>query len=167
MTNKQSSGSSIVILLFIFCAVGAGLMVWGGIVLRNASVSKEWPLAQGEIVTSYVNISIDEDGTTYSADIAFRYVVNDRWLTADTVNFGEYGSSNRNHAADIVAKYPVGKVVNVYYDPAKPETAVLEPGVTWSSYIILFMGLLFIIMPLITFVAVLKSNSRVVVNYLL
>jgi hypothetical protein len=149
MIDKQSSGLSTVIFLLIFFAVGAGLMVWGGIVLRNASVSKEWPAVQGEIVSSYVDSSSDEDGTTYSADIEFQYVVDDRRLTADTVNFGEYGSSNRNHAADIVAKYPVGKMVTVYYDPAEPETAVLEPGVTWSSYVLLLMGLVFIIAPAI------------------
>lgn len=164
MTDKKSDGLSAVILLLVFFAVGAGLMVWGGIIVRNASESKGWPLAQGEIIASYVKTSDDQDGITYFADIEFQYVVNDRRLTADTVNFGEYGTSNRNHAADIVAKYPVGKVVNVYYNPEEPETAVLEPGVTWSSYVLLLMGLLFIILPVIILIAMFRPNSRVVIN---
>ena len=135
------------------------MMIWGGIVIRNASISAGWPAAQGEITSSYVSESTDEDGTTYSAEIEFKYVVNDRWLTADVVNFGEYGSSNMSHAGDIVDKYPVGKVVNVYYNPDHAETAVLEPGVTWSSYFILLMGIVFLIIPAIIFGTILRSGS--------
>ena len=28
----------------------------------------------------------------------------------------------------VIASYPVGKTVSVYYDPKHPEVAVLEPG---------------------------------------
>ncbi len=156
MTNRHNYGS--ILFLLIFFVIGAGMMVWGGIVIRNASVSTAWPVTQGEITSSSVDISTDDDGTTYYADIKFKYVVNDRWITADVVNFGEYGSSNPNYAGDIVDKYPVGKVVNVYYNPEKVETAVLEPGLTWSSYFILIMGIIFIIVPTIIFSSMIRSS---------
>jgi len=157
MINKQNGGSFLFILIFF--AVGIGLSIWGGIVIRNASVSEGWPQTQGEIVSSYVDSSADSDGTTYSADIKFMYVVNDRWLTGDVVNFGEYGSSNMRHADEIVNRYPIGKIVSVYYNPEQPETAVLEPGLTWSSYFILFMGIIFLIVPGIIFASILKQGD--------
>ncbi len=157
MTNKNGCIS---LFLLPFIAVGIGLTVWGGIIIRNASVSKGWPTAQGEITVSRIHSSTDEDGTTYYADIEFKYVLNDRWITADTVNFGEYGSSNPDHANDIIADYPVGKTVTVYYDPEQVETAVLEPGLTWSSYAVLAMGIIFLIIPVIMILSLFLSRIQ-------
>lgn len=128
----------------IFFLAGAGVSWWGWNILQDSRRSESWPTTDGQITYSGVRESRDDDGTTYYADVEFAYVVDDRRYTADTVSFGQYGSSNRRHAAGIVAQYPVGQEVAVYYDPAVPETAVLEPGVTWSSYMVLGIGLLFV-----------------------
>ncbi len=37
-------------------------------------------------------------------------------------------TADRNEAARLAGKYPVGKPVQVLYDPTDPEQAVLEPG---------------------------------------
>lgn len=139
----------------IFFVAGGAASWWGWGILQNARVSENWPETAGEITYSSVNESRDEDGTTYHADVEFTYVVDDRRYTSDTVSFGQYGSSNRRHAAGIVARYPVGTQVSVYYDPVLPDTAVLEPGVTWSSYFVLGLGLVFVCTSLIIFPAML------------
>lgn len=134
--------------LLIFLAVGIGLSIWGWNVLQNARVSESWPTTSGEILSSSVRVDNDDDGTSYFGDVIFRYAVADLPYTSGTVSFGQYGSSNRSHAEEIVGKYPVGSRVTVYYDPEDVKTAVLEPGVTWSSYFIIGMGLLFTCLPL-------------------
>ena len=139
--------------------VAAGLLWWGVTTARNASVSRNWPAVPGTITVSQVTISTDEDGTTYYADVQFKYVVNDRWHTAATVNFGEYGSGSRSHADKIVARYPPGSPVTVYYNPDEPNTAVLEPGVTWGSYFNIFMALLFFIIPAIILISAWRRRS--------
>jgi hypothetical protein len=135
--------------LLIFMAVGIGLSIWGWTVLQDARASESWPTTSGEILSANVRIDNDDDGTSYFGDVSFRYVVNDSVYTSDNVSFGQYGSSNRGRAEDIVAKYPVGSQVTVYYDANDPQTAALEPGVTWSSYLLLGMGALFTCIPLI------------------
>ncbi len=132
----------------VFLAAGLGISVFGWIVLQNARVSAGWPTVQGQIVESTVRESTDEDGTSYFADVRFRYVVDDQPYTADTVNFGQYGSSDPNHAQEIVSKYEYGGSVLVYYDPEKPQTAVLQPGTTWSSFFILGFGSIFALIGL-------------------
>lgn len=149
--RRNKGGCWLFLFLSIFLIVGIGLIIWGAQILKNASVSSDWPGVQGEIIGSSVREEQDEDGTTYYADVSYVYVAADRRYTADTVNFGQYGGS-RNHAAGIVRQYPVGKTVMVYYDPEEPETAVLEPGVTWSSYLVLAIGFLFASIPLIILV---------------
>lgn len=136
------------IFLLVFVGVGIGLSLWGWSVLQKARVSESWPQAQGEIVSSEVRRSDDENGSSYSGDVTFEYVVADSRYSSDNVSFGQY-SGNRSHAEEIVAKYPVGSRVTVYYDPEDVATAVLEPGVTWSSYFLIGMGVLFTCIPII------------------
>lgn len=143
---------------FIFFAAGIGISIYGWTVLQNARVSETWPTVRGQIVQSNVRESTDEDGTTYSANVRFRYAVEDQSYTADTVSFGQYGSSNSKHAQEIVNKYEYGGSVWVYYNSEKPQTAVLEPGTTWSSFAILGFGFIFAIVGLGVFLLFLSRN---------
>ena len=157
--NSDVMGCGItVFIMIVFFAAGIGISIWGWSVLQNARVSETWPTTDGEILTSNVRIDNDDDGTSYFGDVTFRYVVDDVVYTSDSVSFGQYGSSNRGHAEEIVARYPTGNGVTVHYDPADPETAVLEPGVTWSSYFILAMGAVFTCIPLIVLPLMLRSR---------
>jgi hypothetical protein len=133
----------------IFFVVGIAASYWGWTILRNARISNGWPATQGEIIASSVRADTDEDGTTYHADVTFSYVVEDHRYSSETVSFGQYGSSNRKHAEEIVRTYQPGEKVPVYYNPDEPKTAVLEPGVTTSSYMVLGIGLCFAILPAI------------------
>lgn len=146
-------------LMAIFLAVGIGLSFWGWSVLENARVSESWPTTDGEILSSTVRVDTDEDGTSYFGDVTFRYSVDDIVYTSDNVSFGQYGG-NRDHAEEIVARYPAGSGVTVHYDPADVETAVLEPGVTWSSYMLLAMGGMFACVPLFMLPFMLRQRFR-------
>ena len=48
-------------------------------------------------------------------------------------------------AAALAARYPVGGVVTVTYDPKHPETAVLETGLRSSTIAGVLFGLLFVL----------------------
>ena len=137
-----------VFFVLIFMAVGIGISIWGWSVFQDARASESWPATNGEILSANVREDNDDEGTSYYGDVSFRYVVNDSVYTSDTVSFGQYGGT-RNHAEEIVARYPVGSQVTVYYDTNEPETAVLEPGVNSGSYLLLGMGALFTCTPLI------------------
>lgn len=152
---RNRGGCCLPIFLSVFILAGIGMIVWGASILKNASVSSDWPSTQGEIVSSYVREDSDEDGTTYHAEVSYAYVANDQRHTNNTVSFGQYGSSNPDHAENIINRYTVGKIVTVYYDPASPETAVLEPGITWSSYLVLGLGIIFAILPAVIFIGTL------------
>jgi uncharacterized protein DUF3592 len=51
---------------------------------------------------------------------------------------------------DVLAliSYPIGKNVKVFYNPQDLKVAVLEPGVSMSSYLFLGFGILFTLMGL-------------------
>jgi hypothetical protein len=161
--NFMSKGCGLVgMLLFlgIFVTIGIGLSLWGWTILQQAQVSQNWPTTSGEVTYSQVRESSDEDGTSYFADVTYGYVANDRRYTSDNVSFGQYGGTYK-HASGIVERYPVGQRVTVSYNPEEPQTAVLEPGATWSSYMILFMGFMFAGLPLlIGMISVVTATRR-------
>lgn len=159
---RRGCGGVIGMIVFmgIFFVAGIGITYWGSQILGNANKSVEWPTAMGRVIFSDVREDSDEDGASYHADVSYEYVVNDREYLSDQVSFGQYGSSNYSHAAEIVRRYPVGERVTVYYNPEQPETAVLEPGVTWSSYMVLVMGLCFMGVPLLIAVGGLFNRLR-------
>jgi Protein of unknown function (DUF3592) len=101
-----------------------------------------WPIAEGQIESSAVaRRTDDEDKTMYSAHIRYSYAVGDRRYEADTVWFGgDYSSTSFGAHNATVQRYPVGAKVTVHYDPARPEVAVLEPGVFFSSYAVFAFG---------------------------
>lgn len=158
--NCACRSLGMILFLALFLIVGVLITIWGWRTLQNARVSESWPTVSGEVTRSAIREEYDEDGTVYYADVVYEYVAADKRYSNDRVSFGEYGSSNRRHAIEIVERYPSGRIVTVAYDPDDPGTAVLEPGVTWSSYLILGIGLLFSIIPAVLILASLIKPNR-------
>jgi hypothetical protein len=60
------------------------------------------------------------------------------------VRFGDgWNSSNVTAARRVVARYPVGQAVQVYYNPANPEEATLEAGSSGDAWISIAFGGIF------------------------
>ncbi|MBP7593115.1 MAG: DUF3592 domain-containing protein, partial [Chloroflexi bacterium] len=69
-----------------------------------------------------------------------------------TIKFGENSYSSERKAQAILDRYPNGQRIAVFYDPTQPDKAVLEPGVSGGSYIVLGIGLLFVFISLLVVV---------------
>lgn len=145
--SKQSqlpvTGSTICLILGTLFLVGGWSVVtlWGKPTLQNAKESVEWPTVKGVVTESKVSSHSGDGSTTYSANIIYRYSVNNTLIHSERVWFGDnYSTSNRSMFTKIVQKYPVGKEVTVYYKPDDEFISVLEPGPVTSSYIGNFVG---------------------------
>jgi len=152
METETSKGKGCISSIFsmgIFLLIGVGLTFWGWNILQNARASASWPTADGIVTQSIVSRSTDADGAdSYSPEITYSYKVDNTNFTNSTIKFGENSYSSRKKAEGIAAGYPIGKNVTVYYDPEKPDRAVLEPGVSAGSYIVIGIGVFFILITL-------------------
>ncbi len=131
-------GSTIVLVIgTIFLIVGYCILAfWGKPTLRNAKESVDWPTVPGVVTESKVGSHRGDDGTTYSADVTYKYTVDDTEISCERIWFGDnYSSSGRSQFVKIVSEYPVGNEVTVFYKPDDPFIAVLKPGPVFSSYI--------------------------------
>lgn len=133
--------------------VAAGAFVAYFIQRRDFKASASWPAIPGKIVSSDIIEDIersrDDDGretetTTYRPDIRFAYHVGDAYYTADTWKVGGIvGSGSPKYAQGVVARYPAGRGVKVYYNPASPDVAVLDPANRDGAALPLIFGLAF------------------------
>jgi hypothetical protein len=97
--------------------------------------AREWPSAAGKVMVSQAEIretrvidSDREDGYRTEqrnyANIVYEYAVAGQKLRNNRVSIGE--DRGNFQVAETIAKYPVGTVVTVYYNPLHPREAVLE-----------------------------------------
>ena len=97
---------------------------------RKARAARTWPSTDGRIVESRVEektLPGDRPNTRFAPRIVYEYSVDGRAYRSAHVSFGAtFWSLAPQSARASLARYPTGARVTVYYDPARPEEAVLE-----------------------------------------
>jgi spore germination protein GerM len=99
--------------------------------IKVGLASKTWSVVKGSVLTSDVMRSTQNEGTSYSAMIKYRYEVNGTEYQSASLNAAPFWwiQGLQGSARKKVAQYTPNKIVDVYYNPQSPETAFLEPGV--------------------------------------
>lgn len=131
---------------FILIVVGCVLLIPVGYqTLQSARESSHWPRTQGVIDRSVVEVVEQRDGSNmYFARIRYTYTVGDSQYTGTRIRFGteNAGTVSSDQAERLTRRYPVTQIVDVYYDPASPEIAVLERGPRMDAYVLLGVGVI-------------------------
>lgn len=132
------------LLLPLLFVVAGGVMSFLGVrQLMRAQASTSWPTVTGVVTIAELGKQVGNErdtSTTYSTDISYDYVAKDRSYVNSAINFADVNSSDPSAARRILKRYPVGKQVTVYYNPADPQNAVLEPGATGRSWFLPLFG---------------------------
>lgn len=95
--------------------------------------ARTWPTVQGKVVHSSYGRSNSGKGTSYRPEVYYEYAIADRTFHASRIQTGPEVVSSKNEVERLVARYPVGKAVAVYYSPRKPSDAVLDPAAQSSG----------------------------------
>ena len=123
-------------LFYTQIAAGVCLLIFAGLAYnllrlrRQMEASKAWIKSDGDIVASEAKIRLShtsDDQDDVDAVIRYRYRVGGQINESDCIKLGGQPMMSRAFAEALVAKYPVGASVDVYYDPHDPKSAVLEP----------------------------------------
>ncbi|HYP06758.1 MAG TPA: DUF3592 domain-containing protein [Bryobacteraceae bacterium] len=158
--NSESSGGGMAFGVSVFAAIfmmtGGAMLLAGGSNLYRAYASQSWPSTTGEIVYDDVDATTSttrdqgrtRTSTTYGARIIFKYEAGGKVRYSNTRRFGELAGSDEEWANAIADKYPYGVKLPVYYHPADPNLAILEPGITSEAYWIPGAGLAFFLFGL-------------------
>lgn len=92
---------------------------------RRMAVVSTWPSTMGTVTASFLEQRSDsEGGTTNYPVVQYSYLVaGQSYQSSKRAPGMEVGGTG---AGSVIARYPVGAQVVVFYDPQKPSDAVLE-----------------------------------------
>jgi len=74
---------------------------------------------------------------SYNWFVNYKYVVDGRTMIRDRWSFWPRLQGRENAQAKRAARYPKGTRTTCYYDPAAPDEAVLDRGMTYSAWLLL------------------------------
>jgi len=122
-----------VIFSLLFLGLGVGMVFWARSTRRKAQASQAWPTAAGAVISSEVKVerntsSMDgemQETVSYRPVVSYRYAVGGVEHIGSRIAFGP-ASYTKGSAETIAEMYPAGASVSVFYNPEKPEDAVLE-----------------------------------------
>ncbi len=114
---------------------------------RESAALRTWPTVTGTVTESRVSYSAPYDDPDYSHAYSpvVRYEYTVEGVTYKSAEFGDRDPGLEDWARAVVARYPVGEPVTVYYDPASPRFSALEPGrgpSPWGKLALGLVGLL-------------------------
>jgi hypothetical protein len=130
----------------IFSLGGLGMLGFGGHKVAEGRASEGWPTAGGKVTASSVATHRSYDShdhrehITYGADVRYTFEVAGAAHTGKDVTLADMSTSSRSSADETVGRYPVGREVQVHYDPDDPDHCCLEPGLGGGVYVILGVG---------------------------
>ena len=142
---------ALAVLLLFGMLFGALALVFVPYDLWRMARAREWPSRKVEIVTSYaLSHRSSRGGRYWDAQICGRALDSGERLCITRVRFGSFRWGEGREAAEAAAaRYPVGSIADLYYDPADPRERILEPHAPATTLIaILGVGIAFLLTPL-------------------
>ncbi len=109
--------------MFLFSVLMVGIIVYLRIA---ANVIKDWPSVQGKVTGSRVAYDSSTSKTGAIPYVTYVYEVNGKTYKDGHLFPGIFTVSGQTSAEKVVARYPRGADVTVYYNPKKPSEAYLE-----------------------------------------
>ena len=158
MDEKTTVIQVILILALLFGAAAIGLLLWSLRGQRKAQASLRWPATTGTVLKSDVQSDNTASDTSiiYYPVVEYAYKVNGQSYQGSRIRFGPVtGRSAPGPSQETVAKYPAGAHVAVYFDPDRPDEAVLERAAPGSNALLSAALLVVVILLVVLCAAIL------------
>jgi hypothetical protein len=126
-----------------FILVGAAMFAIWLFLRKKAKATGQWPSTRGRVVASdvYLNRSTEGPGME-EVRVTYDYAVAGATLRGNRISMGGSGSGGIKAQ---FARYQAGAEVDVFYDPNKPASAVLERNLPGKLIVLPIVGTAFLI----------------------
>ena len=136
-----------VISALVALVLGCLIIFWGYTMYGAGEESSEWPYVQGKIVKSKIEGWQVNFDFYKNAAIEYEYTIGEAKFKSARISYGNLIAASEAKRR-VLAKYPDGKDVRVYYNPQNMSQAVLEPGVPITVFIIPIIGIIVVTISL-------------------
>jgi hypothetical protein len=138
------------IALGLFCfVIAAWLFNYQRKQRAMAQASKQWPSTDGTITASYISTrttDVETNSETCVANVSYSYCAGGKDYHANRVVWGGNIEGGLRKVQAFLAANPVGGRVPVYYDPQKPESAILLRDRTGNIILNLILSIVILLM---------------------
>lgn len=150
-------------------------------VSRVSGGEENWPATEAEVIAAEVKTSVHteryyagEKGarqtnktrnydkkkakyttrtiTSFSPEITYKFSIDGKEYTGRKFRTLGFSSQRESEIKELIARYPVGQRITVYYNPAKNDEAVIEKAPAPSKILLVFGGGVVLLGLLIVFV---------------
>jgi len=150
-------------------------------VSRVSGGEENWPATEAEVIAAEVKTSVRKERyytgekgghqthktrhnnktkekyttrtiTSFSPEIAYKFSVDGKEYTGRKFRTLGFSSENESEIKELISRYPVGRRITVYYNPASNDEAVIEKAPAPSKIILVFGGGVILLGLLIVFV---------------
>ncbi len=111
--------------LYVIIGIGLAAICYSVILWFRLRRCGTWPSTEGTIIRSDKTITRHNFRKIEKVTIRYTYFVGCRY-ESETVKVGGFIHARKRDENALLSKYPVGRRVQVYYDPYKPQVACLE-----------------------------------------
>lgn len=146
ISKQRFTTTSILVFLILFLS-GSIITVYSSSQLIAANKRKTWDIANGTVLES----SIVETGSTRPM-VKYSYDVGDKTYTGSSgLHAPGFGNKAKQYdvAMKLSRKYPIGKLISVYYNPLNNSESVIIITPQWDTYTRIAAGVTLLIASLI------------------
>jgi hypothetical protein len=125
-------------LTLVIMGSGAALYLWGS--WKRAEETRSWRPVEAIVIASQVltDRATPHSPLKFKGDVHYRYTFDGETHTSTRIRRVDGPSSHKSKAEEVVARYPVGKPVTCFVNPAQPNFAILEHDTRAALYSIWF-----------------------------
>lgn len=146
-----------------FCVFGVVMLAIGAWHVFHGWASSNWSTTPGHIVSSRIRVDDcwgEDCDTAYFTEIRYDYMIQGQLYEGETIRFGPNTAYlRRSEAQSVLDQYPVGRQVQVAYDPAEPRLSVIERGLHLWTWMCGGMGVLFLVGGMTLFWGLTKRST--------
>lgn len=129
----------------VFIISGLAVLIYGIGVVRDARNCGTWPKTEGRVTSSDAQVVSREKGRgVYAPNVAYSFQVATKRYESSRLTLVPRNYPSLQQTESILARYPVGAKVTVYYDPKSPENCVLVTTTTGTEWAYALGGALMI-----------------------
>jgi hypothetical protein len=153
MNNAEVQLFFVICFSLIFLVIGIGFIIISITSKRKAHSSIQWPIAIGTVISAMIKDRADIDDGDYSTShtyepvIKYTYQVMGKEYQSTRIAFGA-NSFDQARALLKINSYPIGKPLQVRYNPNNPSESVVETSAAGGN-LFLIGGILFLTVGLI------------------
>lgn len=151
---KKILGQIIGILILLGFFVGLIAVIFVPVEMSKMADAQTWPSRPGVITHSSASeVFSKRRGSYWSYVIRGTFSDTGEPFVITKVRYGGFWlGKGKSQCQGVVARYPRGSIVQVFYSPTRPNTMILEPFASWDDmYLVLSIGLGLVFLPFVLY----------------